>query len=230
DTASRLLQHSNILVMNGRALARDVHAAVGATPVVENDANCFAMAEASRGAGVGKRLVLGIVLGTGCGGGIVHDRRLHTGPHGTAGEWGHVQLDPNGPDCYCGKRGCIERYVSGTALSQAYQRSFGEIISSEMLIQRSRAGDQKAGSILRSFLEAFGKALAGVLTILDPDIVVIGGGLSNISELYAEGVNHVRANMLNHELKTPIVANQLGDSAGALGAAALAAAEAVDRG
>ena len=222
DPHSHLLQYSNISIMNGKPFALDLAAQTGSIPTIENDANCFALAEARFGAGKGHRVVVGIVIGTGCGGGIVYDGRLHAGLQHNAGEWGHVPLVPDGPQCQCGKSGCVEQYVSGSAISNHYAQLFGERLSAEAIAVLARTGDAKALHVMEWFLVNFGKAVAVMLTLLDPDVVVVGGGLSNIPEIYSSGRYWVRKNMIRQVLVTPIVRNQLGDAAGAFGAAMIA--------
>jgi fructokinase len=217
------VKNSNTTCLNGRPLRDDLESRVG-TVRIENDANCFALAEALGGAGQGHRLVFGVILGTGVGGGIVHDGRLWSGPQHLAGEWGHHVVDPAGPFCYCGHRGCVETYLSGPALEAAYHHGGGPVCSAEEIAARAAAGEALAEAVLETYLERFGRALANVIDILDPDVVVLGGGLSNLTPLYDRGRAAVERCVFNDELATPIVPNRLGDSAGVVGAALLARA------
>ncbi|HJQ84392.1 MAG TPA: ROK family protein [Candidatus Binatia bacterium] len=219
----RTLKNSNTTCLNGRPLDTDLAARLGLEVRLENDANCFALAEARWGAGRGHGLVFGVILGTGVGGGIVVDGRVRAGPQHIAGEWGHHAIDPAGPPCYCGQRGCVETLLSGPALENAYATASGRTASAAEVAALAAKGDAFAGDVLERWLERFGRALANVITILDPDVVVLGGGLSNLAPLYDRGRAAVARQVFNDELKTPIVRNALGDSAGVLGAALLVA-------
>ena len=215
------LKNSNTLCLNGRLCHRDLERVFDHPVAVENDANCFAMAEALFGAGAGYNLVFGVILGTGCGGGIVYKGELIRGPQAIAGEWGHMVLDPSGPRCYCGASGCVETFISGGGLESSYERQFGRRLELQEIIKNYRNQDSEALGFMKEFFAHFGQALANLINILDPDIVVLGGGVSNIDELYAEGVEAVRRRVFSDELLTPITRHVLGDSAGVLGAAAI---------
>ena len=217
------LKNSNTTCLNGRPLLTDLQARVGLDVLLENDANCFALAEARVGAAQGQRMVFGVILGTGVGGGIVHDGKVWTGPQHIAGEWGHHGIDPDGPPCYCGQRGCVETLLSGPALEAAYQAAGGPLCAAAEVVARAQAGEERARAVLDRYLDRFGRALANVISILDPDVVVLGGGLSNLSALYDRGRDAVARYVFNDELRTPIVPNRLGDSAGVIGAALLTA-------
>ena len=221
-----LLKNSNTACLNGRKLDLDLEQRLGARVRLENDANCFALAEALAGAGRGAEVVFGVILGTGVGGGIVIDGHLRTGPNRIAGDWGHHSIDPAGPSCYCGQRGCVEALLAGPALEAAYRCSAGSAASVRVpeIARRAGAGDAAAQAVIERWLGGFGRALANLIDILDPDVVVLGGGLSNLSVIYPRGVAEVAAAVFNDELRTPIVRNQLGDSAGVIGAALLARA------
>jgi fructokinase len=188
---------------------------------MENDANCFALAEAVAGAGRGHELVFGVILGTGVGGGVVFGGRCWTGPQHIAGEWGHHSIDPAGPSCYCGHRGCVEAFLSGPALERAYREAGGTRRPAPEIAALAREGDAAAKAALDGYLARFGRALANVIDILDPSVVVLGGGLSNLDVLYDRGRDEVAARVFNDELRTPIVRHELGDSAGVIGAALL---------
>ena len=181
------------------------------------------MAEALHGAGKGHNLVFGIIMGTGCGGGIVYQGEVFTGPQSIAGEWGHMSIDPNGPLCYCGHRGCVETYISGAGAEARYAEKYGEKKSFAELTQAYHRGDPKATEFMRTFFRHFGRSLANLIDILDPDIVVLGGGLSNFDALYTAGVAEVAKQVFSDSLETPIVKNKLGDSAGVIGAALVGA-------
>jgi len=217
------LKNSNTTCLNGRPLGEDLERRLGLPVRLENDANCFALAEALGGAGRGQELVFGVILGTGVGGGLVIDGRLWSGPQHIAGEWGHHVVDPQGPPCYCGHRGCAETLLSGPALERSYREAGGEACEAAEVARRAGAGEPVATAVLTRYCDRFGRALANVIDILDPSVVVLGGGLSNLAVLYDRGREAVARHLFNDELRTPIVANQLGDSAGVIGAALCAA-------
>ena len=214
-----LLKNSNTVCMNGQPVKADLEKRLGRKIEIQNDANCFAMAEALLGAGRGKRLVFGVIMGTGCGGGIVYKGEVFTGAQAIAGEWGHMSIDPQGPLCYCGQRGCTETYISGAGLENRYAEKYGVRRPLKEIERDYFAGEPQAVEFMTWFFDRFGRALANLIDILDPDIVVIGGGVSNFQALYTEGVAQVRKFVFTDELETPIVKHQLGDSAGVLGAA-----------
>jgi fructokinase len=214
-----LMKNSNTQCLNGRPLPEDLAAQLSHPLRIENDANCFTLAEALLGAGAGKEMVFGVIMGTGCGGGIAIGGRIHSGIQRIAGEWGHMTIDPAGPACYCGKRGCVETLISGGGLQRIYEERSGAKRPVEAIVAGFRSGEPGPAEVFLEFLEHFGVALANVIGILDPDLVVLGGGLSNIAELYTLGREEVRKHLFSDELLTPIVPNRLGDSAGVFGAA-----------
>jgi fructokinase len=222
STRTGLLKNSNTTCLNGQPLAADLEARLGLRVRLENDANCFALAEALAGSGAGHEVVFGVILGTGVGGGLVYGGRLWAGPQHIAGEWGHSSIDPQGPPCYCGQRGCVETMLAGPALEAAYRTAGGEPCSAAEVAARALAGEPAAAAVLDRYLDRFGRALANVISTLDPDVVVLGGGLSNLEVLYGRGRDAIARYVFNDELRTPIVRNQLGDSAGVIGAALLA--------
>jgi fructokinase len=213
------LKNSNTVCMNGQPVKADLEKLLGRKIEIQNDANCFAMAEALLGAGRGKKLVFGVIMGTGCGGGIVHHGEVLTGAQAIAGEWGHMSIDPHGPVCYCGKKGCVETFISGGGLENRYAEKFGTRKPLKEVVRDCENRQPPAMEFMREFFDRFGRALANVIDILDPDLVVLGGGVSNVPALYTEGVAAVRKYVFTDELLTPIVQHQLGDSAGVLGAA-----------
>ncbi len=227
------VKNSNTTCLNGRPFRQDLVARLGRELVFDNDANCFALAETLFGAASGWRdgVVFGVILGTGVGGGVVSRGSVWRGPQGIAGEWGHhvVWATEPGKDsgteqaraCYCGQRGCVEAYVCGPAVQADYLRRSGRALDMAAIVQRV-GSDEHARAAVDLFVASFGRGLANVINILDPSVVVLGGGLSNIDLLYSEGVEQVRRGVFNEELATPIVRNRLGDSAGVLGAALLA--------
>ena len=214
-----LLRGSNTVCMNGQPVKADLEKLIGRPIEIQNDANCFAMAEALMGAGKGKKLVFGAIMGTGCGGGIVYKGEVFTGPQAIAGEWGHMSLDPNGPLCFCGQRGCTETYISGGGLEKRYAERFGVQRSLRDIENDFHAGQPAAVEFMQTFFQHFGRALANLIDILDPDLIVLGGGVSKFDALYTEGIAQVRKYAFTDVLETPIVKHQLGDSAGVLGAA-----------
>ncbi len=189
---------------------------------MENDANCFALSEALDGAGQGQAIVFGMILGTGVGGGIVVNQQLLTGLQHITGEWGHNPLYPDGPRCYCGRRGCIETFLSGPALAAEYARRGGDpTTTAQTIAALAEDNNPLAQDVLSGFFNYFGQALATIINILDPHVVVIGGGLSCIDALYSRGREAAAQYVFNDEFATPIVSNINGDSAGVRGAAQL---------
>jgi fructokinase len=213
------LKNSNTACLNGKPLKPELERILGRKVEMQNDANCFALAESLHGAGRGKKLVFGVIMGTGCGGGIVHNGEVITGPQGIAGEWGHMSINPDGPNCYCGQRGCVETYISGGGAEARYAEKFGVKKSFREIEKDFYAGEPKAVEFMKIFFRNFGRALANLIDVLDPDIVVLGGGVSNFNALYTEGIAEVAKFVFSDSLETPIVKNQLGDSAGVIGAA-----------
>lgn len=214
-----LLKNSNTVCLNGQPIKTELESLLGRRIEIQNDANCFALAEALHGAGKGKTLVFGIIMGTGCGGGIVYKGEVITGSQAIAGEWGHTSIDPSGPLCYCGHRGCVETYISGGGAEARYAEKYGEKKSFAELEAAFRSGDHRATEFMNFFFQKFGRSVANLINILDPDIVVIGGGVSKVKSLYREGVAEVAKQVFSDSLETPIVENKLGDSAGVIGAA-----------
>lgn len=231
-----LVKNSNTTCLNGRPFRRDLASALGArfpgfareSLAFANDANCFALAEATYGAARLARVAFGVILGTGVGGGVVFRSgdsvRVWEGAQGIAGEWGHVALDPSADlPCYCGRRGCVEQFLSGPAIERAYARrtGTGEVHRGVAEIARRVGEDAHAADTIDGVVEAFGRALATVIDILDPDTIVLGGGVSNLDVLYDRGPAAVLRWVFNDELRTRIVRHTLGDSAGVIGAALL---------
>ena len=212
-----LIKNSNTQCLIGKPLREDLEKSLGRKIKMENDANCFAMAEAVLGSGIGYPMVFGVIMGTGVGGGIVIDGKIHHGRTNIAGEWGHHILHQNGNQCYCGKRGCVETYISGPALEKRWTDITGRKEPLSEIIDNSELNLQWK----QEFLDNFGISLANVIDILDPDVIVLGGGLSNIDFLYSEGQKSVYRNVFSDIVDTPIIRNKLGDSAGVFGAALL---------
>jgi len=213
------LKNSNTVCLSGRLSVADLEKTLGKKLAIENDANCFALAETMAGAGKGKKLVFGVIMGTGCGGGIVHEGKVIRGLQSIAGEWGHMSVDPNGPKCYCGQRGCVETLISGTGVETRYKVKYGRVKALKEIVEDYRKKDPDAVSVMRDFFRNFGRSLANLVNVLDPDMIVLGGGVSNIPEIYEEGIAQVQHYVFSDSLETPIVRHALGDSAGVIGAA-----------
>jgi len=228
DPPTQLMKNCNTTALNHQPLHRDLEKALNMPVLMANDANCFAVAEARFGAVARKvpnaKVVFGVILGTGVGGGVVVNGKVINGLQGIAGEWGHNFLDASGGMCYCGRIGCVETVISGPALERYYAEISGAKIKLAEIVSRNYEGeDPDAAKTLERLIEYWGRAIAYVINILDPDAVVIGGGVGNIDLLYGEeGLASVRRHVFNPRLDTPFLKPQLGDSAGVFGAALLA--------
>ncbi len=214
-----LIKNSNTQCIIGKPLQEDLQKGLEQEITIENDANCFALAEATLGAAKNYDVVFGVIMGTGIGGGIIVNGKIHRGRTNIAGEWGHHTLKQNGNNCYCGKNGCVETYLSGPALEKRWSELTGKADSLESIT--NNMNDSKANQWKNEFLENFGVSLANVIDILDPDVIVLGGGVSNISFLYNEGRDAVYDKVFSDLVDTPILQNKLGDSAGVFGACLL---------
>ncbi len=226
DPQSQTLKNSNTVVLNGKPMKRDLENFLNMKVNMANDANCFAVAETIAGA-VPENLehaevVFGVILGTGVGGGLVVNGKVIGGRQGIAGEWGHNFLDESGGDCYCGKVGCVERIISGPELEKYYAELTGEKKKLKEVYQRHLDGkDAAATQTMQRLITMFGKGMANVINIIDPDAIVLGGGVGNIDLLYTEGVEEVKKHVFNNRLDTVFLRPSLGDSAGVFGAALL---------
>jgi len=211
-----LIKNSNTQCLIGKSLDKDLEKLLKQKITMENDANCFALAEAQFGIAKDYDVVFGVILGTGVGGGIVIDGKIHRGRTNIAGEWGHHMLYKDGNKCYCGKDGCVETYISGPAL----EKQWLEITKKNQKLPEivKNLDDEKAQHWKNQFLENFGTSLANVIDILDPDVIVLGGGVSNIDFLYTEGRDSVYEKVFSDLIDTPILKNKLGDSGGVFGA------------
>ena len=216
---SGFIKNSNTQCLIGKDLKNDLEKILNQELLIENDANCFALAEARLGAAKNHDTVFGVIMGTGVGGGLVIDGKIHTGRTNIAGEWGHHCIKPDGNECYCGRKGCVETYISGPALEKKWNELTNQNTSVSDIVKNSQEDAYKIWK--NEFLENFGLSLANVIDILDPDAIVLGGGLSNIPFLYDEGKNLVYENVFSDTVDTPILQNQLGDSAGVFGACIL---------
>ena len=216
------LRNSNTTCLIGKPIVVDLARELQRPVRMENDANCFALSEAIDGAGHGYETVFGVIMGTGVGGGIIHQGKLIPGRLHIAGEWGHNQLETDGPRCYCGRRGCVETFLSGPGLAADYlHRGGSSDATAEDAIRLAANGDEIAEQSVQAFLKRFGRALATVINILDPHAIVLGGGLSNVERLYDEGSEQVARHVCWDPFDTPILKNKNGDSAGVRGAAQL---------
>ena len=213
-----LIKNSNTQSLIGNPLQTDLQRILTKKISIENDANCFAKAESLMGAAQNYSVVFGVIMGTGVGGGIIIDGKLHHGRANIAGEWGHHVLHRNGYACYCGKKGCVETYISGPALERRWLELTGKKQSLPEIILSNH---DKLNQWKNEFLENFGFGLANVIDILDPDVIVLGGGLSKIDFLYSEGRDSVYDKVFSDFVDTPIFKNSLGDSGGVFGAALL---------
>ncbi len=223
--ATGLLKNSNSVVLNGHPLDRDLEALLKRPVRLENDANCFAVSEAVDGAGAGAHLVFGVILGTGVGGGIAIGGKALSGRHRIAGEWGHNPLpwprdgERPGPQCYCGQTGCIETFCSGPGLAADFLRATGERATAAEIVRNRDAGDVRARECLERYQDRLARALAAIVNVLDPDVIVLGGGLSNMDDLYPALRERIGAFTFSDRIDTPIVKAKHGDSSGVRGAA-----------
>ena len=221
-----LMRNCNSVCLNGRALQADLERALGRAVLLANDADCFALSEATDGAGAGARSVFGVILGTGTGGGIVVDGRLLAGPNGVAGEWGHNPLpwvrddERPGPACYCGKHGCIETFLSGSGLTRAYAAAAGrELPAAEVTRLATEAGDAAALAALETYADRLARGLASVVNVLDPDVIVLGGGLSNVAGVYRRVPEIWGRYVFSDVVRTRLCPPLHGDASGVRGAA-----------
>ena len=223
--ATGLLRNANSTCLNGRPVKQDIEELLGREVRIANDANCFALSEAIDGAGQGAEVVFGVILGTGVGGGVVVAQRVLDGPNGIAGEWGHNPLPLPGaddlplPDCYCGRRGCIETYLSGPGLVAWHARAEGGKISVPDIVAAAEAAEEPAGRTLRDYEERLARALANGINILDPGVIVLGGGLSNIGRLYENVPRLWQRHVFSDRVDTRLLRHRHGDSSGVRGAA-----------
>ncbi len=219
SSVTGLLRNSNTVCLNGKPVKTDLESSLGTTVHMDNDANCFTLAESIQGAGKGFNTVFGVIMGTGVGGGIVRMRNLVQGASKIAGEWGHHKIRTDGPTCYCGHPGCVETAISGPALEREWKSRTGMDINLEDIL--THTVHPAFDTWKQDFLTSFGRALSNVVNILDPDVIVLGGGVSNIPFLYTDGQDTVHRFIFSDHPSTPILHNKLGDSAGVYGAAYL---------
>ncbi len=213
------MQNANTTWLAGHNFKADLEQRLGKEIFMENDANCFTLAEAIGGAAKKHHFVFGIIMGTGCGGGLCINGKLHSGNHGIAGEWGHFTIDPQGEECYCGNIGCIDTKLTGPGISRSYKKLTGHELSAEDIVEKARQQDRNCQHVFNQFMDDFGRSVGGLIALLDPEAIVLGGGLSNIPELYTVGVEYIQKHAFHKKVRTPILKNELGDSAGVFGAA-----------
>jgi fructokinase len=227
-TVSRLtglVKNANSTWLNGKRLREDLSDELGREVRVANDANCLAVSEATDGAAAGKQVVFGVILGTGCGGGVAFDGRVHDGINGVGGEWGHNPLpwatadELPGPECYCGKRGCMEMWVSGTGLGQDFLRVTGRALSGPEIMAACAAGDAEAIAAVERLEDRLARGLATLVNTLDPDVFVFGGGLSKAARIYPNVARLLPQYVFGREVNTPLLQAKFGDSSGVRGAA-----------
>lgn len=226
DPGTRTLKNSNTVCLNGKPFKKDLQNLLNIPIEMANDANCFALAEAKLGAArevmPDAEVVWGIIMGTGIGSGVVVNGKILTGRHGIGGEWGHNFLDESGGECYCGNIGCVEKVIAGPSLESYYFSLSGEKLRMPAIVGRYHAGDDEAAqATMNRLIHFFGKAAAGVMNVIDPGVVVIGGGVGQIDLLYEAGVTEVKKHLFNDRLNTLFLKPKLGDSAGVFGAALL---------
>jgi fructokinase len=220
-----LVKNSNSTWLNGRPFHRDLTSAMGREVRVANDANCLAVSEATDGAAAGRHVVFAVILGTGCGGGVAIDGHVHAGPNGVAGEWGHNPLpwqtaaEYPGPACYCGKRGCMEMWVSGTGIALDYKSATGRERTTREIMADFEAGDTVSATVVDRFEDRLARGLAQVINILDPDVIVLGGGVSRVQHLYSTVPKKLAQYVFGGESSTAILQSMYGDSSGVRGAA-----------
>lgn len=223
--ATGLVKNANSTWLIGRDVGADLTRTLGRPVRLANDANCFAVSEAADGAGAGAKTVFGVILGTGVGGGIVIDGHPLTGANAIAGEWGHNPLpwpeddERPGPPCYCGRHGCIEQFLSGPGLAASFAREWGGTMTAEEIAASAAAGEAVTGKALTRYEHRLGRALASIINVLDPDVIVLGGGLSNIDRLYTNVTAIWSRWIFSDSVSTQLRKNIHGDSSGVRGAA-----------
>lgn len=224
---SGLMRNANSTYLNGRTFREDLSTALGRDVRMANDANCLALSEVVDGAAAGAKVAFAIIIGTGCGGGLVVDGKLVEGANGIGGEWGHIPLpwpkpeELPGTECWCGQRNCLETWVSGTGLQRDFAAVNGATLDGGAIITGARAGEPAAAAALDRYIDRLGRAMALICNILDPDVFVLGGGLSNVAELYQRLPDAIRPYVFSDMWEARIVPARWGDSSGVRGAACL---------
>ncbi|PCI76987.1 MAG: fructokinase [SAR86 cluster bacterium] len=223
-----LMKNCNSICLNGEPLKVDIEKRLGYTTRIENDANCFVLSEACYGAAMSSRTVFGVILGTGTGGGVVIDKQLHTGPNRIAGEWGHNcipssvrELIAQDRQCYCGRKNCIETVLSGRGLKQSHLERSGIELEAMEIARLATVGNVEASESIQTYCKQLARCLSTVVNLIDPDMIVLGGGLSNISQLYAQVPSLMEEHVFTDNMLTMLSAPMFGDASGAIGAACL---------
>ena len=225
SAASGLVKNANSICLNGRALERDLEAGLGRAVRIENDANCFALSEASDGAAASRACVFGVILGTGTGGGVVVNGRILRGRNAIGGEWGHNPLpwpeahERPGDSCYCGRSGCIETFLSGPGLGRDYERESGKKENAVSVVDRALSGEASAIRCLDRYVNRLARSLATIINVVDPDVIVLGGGLSGIERLYTDVPAQWSRYVFSDRVDTELLPPKFGDSSGVRGAA-----------
>ena len=223
-----LMKNCNSICLNGEPLKIDIENRLSYETRIENDANCFVLSEACYGAAISARTVFGVILGTGTGGGIVIDKQLHTGPNRIAGEWGHNcipssvrELITQDRQCYCGRTNCNETVLSGRGLKQSHLERTGTELEAKEIERLANSGDSESGETIQTYCKQLARCLSTVVNLIDPDIIVLGGGLSNISQLYEQVPSLLKEHVFTDNMLTMLCAPKFGDASGAIGAACL---------
>ena len=223
-----LMKNCNSICLNGEPLKIDIENRLGYETRIENDANCFVLSEACYGAAISARTVFGVILGTGTGGGIVIDKQLHTGPNRIAGEWGHNcipssvrELITQDRQCYCGRTNCNETVLSGRGLKQSHLERTGSELEAKEIERLANSGDSESGETIQTYCKQLARCLSTVVNLIDPDMIVLGGGLSNISQLYEQVPSLLKEHVFTDNMLTMLCAPKFGDASGAIGAACL---------
>lgn len=223
-----LMKNCNSICLNGEPLKFDIENRLGHATRIENDANCFVLSEACYGAAMSAKTVFGAILGTGTGGGIVIDKQLHTGPNRIAGEWGHNCIPSSVRDlitqdrqCYCGRTNCIETVLSGRGLKQSHLERFGTKLEAKEIARLATSGDVESSETIQTYCKQLARCLSTVVNLMDPDVIVLGGGLSNISQLYEQVPSLMEEHVFTDNMLTMLAAPKFGDASGAIGAACL---------
>lgn len=223
-----LMKNCNSICLNSEPLKSDIENRLGYETRIENDANCFVLSEACYGAAISARTVFGVILGTGTGGGIVIDKQLHTGPNRIAGEWGHNcipssvrELITQDRQCYCGRTNCNETVLSGRGLKQSHLERTGTELEAKEIARLANSGDSESGETIQTYCKQLARCLSTVVNLIDPDMIVLGGGLSNISQLYEQVPSLLKEHVFTDNMLTMLCAPKFGDASGAIGAACL---------
>lgn len=227
SVASRRMRNANSIWLNGRNFREDLSAALARDIRIANDANCLALSEATDGATQGAAVTFAVILGTGCGGGLTVDGKLIEGANRIGGEWGHTPLpwvnagEMDGPECWCGKRGCLETWISGTGFARDFRQVSGRELTAEEIVAAGLAGDREAAAAFDRYIDRLGRSIAVVCNIIDPEVIVLGGGLSNVPEIFERTPEVVSRYVFSDEWRTRFVPAKWGDSSGVRGAARL---------